>query len=129
MNDIYISDKVKAESLFEAAWNVSRAEEGLQRIGADRSRCIRVAASVIRSFSSRSFDEPEKIVGHLAAFELKIMVTSMTKYKKFALAIAAAQFAGLGSVAVHSQTLEEVVVTARKKPESLMDAPLTVSVV
>lgn len=57
------------------------------------------------------------------------MVTSMTKYKKLALAIAVAQAAGLGSVTGHSQTLEEVVVTARKKPESLMDAPVAVSVV
>lgn len=42
-------------------------EEGLQRIGADKSRCIRVAASVIRSFSNRRFDQPELNLGHLAA--------------------------------------------------------------
>ncbi|MEX1665284.1 thiolase family protein [Zhongshania arctica] len=42
-------------------------EEGLKRIGADRSRCIRVAASVMRSFSNRSLDEYDKNVGHLAA--------------------------------------------------------------
>lgn len=42
-------------------------EEGLRRIGADRKRCIRVAASVIRSFTHRRIDEPEKNIGHLAA--------------------------------------------------------------
>jgi acetyl-CoA acetyltransferase len=42
-------------------------EEGLKRIGADRSRCIKVAASVIRSFSNRRYDQPELNLGHLAA--------------------------------------------------------------
>lgn len=42
-------------------------EEGLKRIGADKSRCIKVAASVIRSFSNRRMDQPELGVGHLAA--------------------------------------------------------------
>jgi len=42
-------------------------EEGLKRIGADKSRCIKVAASVIRSFSNRRMDQPEFGVGHLAA--------------------------------------------------------------
>ncbi len=42
-------------------------EEGLKRIGADKSRCIKVAASVLRSFSDRGIDQPELSVGHLAA--------------------------------------------------------------
>jgi acetyl-CoA acetyltransferase len=43
--------------------------EGLRRIGADRSRCIRVAASVIRSFTHRRLDEPERHIGRLAALQ------------------------------------------------------------
>jgi acetyl-CoA acetyltransferase len=50
-----------------AAAAILCTEEGLQRIGADRSRCIRVAASVIRSFTHRRLDEPEKNIGRLAA--------------------------------------------------------------
>ncbi len=42
-------------------------EEGLKRIGADRSRCIKVAASVMRSFSNRRADQFELNLGHLAA--------------------------------------------------------------
>ena len=42
-------------------------EEGLKRIGADKSRCIKVAASVIRSFSNRRYDQPELNLGRLAA--------------------------------------------------------------
>lgn len=42
-------------------------EEGLKRIGADRKRAIRVAASVVRSFTRRPVDAPERGVGHLAA--------------------------------------------------------------
>ena len=49
--------------------------------------------------------------------------------KKLALAIAVSQFATLGSSTAWSQVLEEVVVTARKKAESLMDAPVAVTVV
>ena len=41
--------------------------EGLERIGADRGRAIRVAASVIRSFTHRGVDEYEKSVGRRAA--------------------------------------------------------------
>jgi acetyl-CoA acetyltransferase len=41
--------------------------EGLKRIGADRERCIRVSASVVRSFTHRGLDEPEKNAGRLAA--------------------------------------------------------------
>jgi acetyl-CoA acetyltransferase len=42
-------------------------EDGLKRIGADRRRAVRVAASVIRSFTHRRVDEPQKSIGHLAA--------------------------------------------------------------
>jgi acetyl-CoA acetyltransferase len=42
-------------------------EEGLERIGAARSRCIRVAASVVRSATSRTIDQPELNLGRLAA--------------------------------------------------------------
>jgi acetyl-CoA acetyltransferase len=44
-------------------------EDGLRRIGADRKRCIRVAASVIRSFTHRGLDEPQKAIGRLAALQ------------------------------------------------------------
>ncbi|RQS71963.1 thiolase family protein [Burkholderia sp. Bp8963] len=44
-------------------------EAGLRRIGADRSRCIKVAASVMRSFTHRRIDEPEKNIGRLAALQ------------------------------------------------------------
>lgn len=42
-------------------------EEGLERIGADRDRCVRIAASVMRSFSGRTLDQPELHIGRLAA--------------------------------------------------------------
>jgi acetyl-CoA acetyltransferase len=44
-------------------------EEGLKRIGADRSRCIRVAASVFRSFTHRRPGDAEMSIGHLAALQ------------------------------------------------------------
>jgi acetyl-CoA acetyltransferase len=44
-------------------------EEGLKRIGADKSRCIKVAASVIRSFTRRRIDEPEKHITRLASLQ------------------------------------------------------------
>lgn len=50
-----------------AAAAILCTEEGLKQIGADRSRCIRIAASVMRSFTHRSADEPEKHVSLLAA--------------------------------------------------------------
>ncbi len=50
-----------------AAAAILCTEEGLKRIGADKRRCIKVAASVIRSFGHRRLDEPEKNVGALAA--------------------------------------------------------------
>jgi acetyl-CoA acetyltransferase len=42
-------------------------DAGLKRLQADRSRCIKVAASVVRSFSNRSYTEPERNIGRLAA--------------------------------------------------------------
>jgi acetyl-CoA acetyltransferase len=50
-----------------AAAAILCTEEGLKRIGADKTRCITVAASVIRSFSNRRLDQPELHVGRLAA--------------------------------------------------------------
>lgn len=44
-------------------------EDGLRRIGANRKRCIRVAASVMRSFTHRRIDEPEKNIGRLTALQ------------------------------------------------------------
>lgn len=44
-------------------------EDGLKRIGANRSRCIRVSASVIRSFTNRRLDQPERNLGRLAALQ------------------------------------------------------------
>ncbi|WP_354683286.1 thiolase family protein [Cupriavidus necator] len=52
-----------------AAAAILCTEEGLKRIGADRSRCIRIAASVIRSFTHRSVDEPHRGIGRLAALQ------------------------------------------------------------
>ncbi|WP_028218046.1 thiolase family protein [Paraburkholderia oxyphila] len=52
-----------------AAAAILCTEEGLRRIGADRSRCIRIAASVVRSFTHRRIDEPEKGIGRLAALQ------------------------------------------------------------
>jgi acetyl-CoA acetyltransferase len=52
-----------------AAAAILCTEAGLQRIGADNSRCIKVAASVIRSFTHRRMDEPEKSIGRLAALQ------------------------------------------------------------
>jgi iron complex outermembrane receptor protein len=48
---------------------------------------------------------------------------------KLAIAVIATQIFSTHSVAVHAQVLEEVLVTARKKTESLMDVPVAVSVV
>lgn len=42
-------------------------DEGMKRIGADKGRCIKVAASVVRSFTHRRLDEPDKNIGRLAA--------------------------------------------------------------
>lgn len=50
-----------------AAAAIVCTEEGLRRIGADRKRCVRVAASVIRSFTHRRLDQPELHIGRLAA--------------------------------------------------------------
>jgi acetyl-CoA acetyltransferase len=50
-----------------AAAAILCTEEGLKRIGADKSRCIRISASVLRSFSPRPLDRPDLNVGRLAA--------------------------------------------------------------
>ena len=50
-----------------AAAAILCTEDGLRRIGADKSRCIKVAASVIRSFSNRRYDQPELHLARLAA--------------------------------------------------------------
>lgn len=50
-----------------AAAAIICTEEGLKRIGADRSRCIKVAASVVRSATSRSIDQHELNLARLAA--------------------------------------------------------------
>jgi acetyl-CoA acetyltransferase len=50
-----------------AAAAILCTEAGLRRIGADRKRCIRISASVLRSFSPRGLDQPELNVGRLAA--------------------------------------------------------------
>lgn len=50
-----------------AAAAIVCTEAGLKRIGADRSRCIKVSASVIRSASSRSIDQHELNLARLAA--------------------------------------------------------------
>jgi len=52
-----------------AAAAILCTDEGLRRIGVDRKRCIRVAASVIRSFTHRRLDEPEKHISRLAALQ------------------------------------------------------------
>ena len=49
--------------------------------------------------------------------------------KKLVLAIATMHLTFMGSTLVHAQALEEVIVTARKLTESLMDAPVAVSVI
>lgn len=50
-----------------AAAAIICTEEGLKRIGADRSRCIKVAASVVRSATSRTIDQHELNLARLAA--------------------------------------------------------------
>jgi len=49
--------------------------------------------------------------------------------KKLLRAIAMAQLTLAGSTLSYAQVLEEVIVTARKQAENLMDAPVAVSVV
>ncbi|KAB7590662.1 thiolase family protein, partial [Verminephrobacter sp. Larva24] len=41
----------------------------IERLGADRSRCVRVAASVMRSFSHRTLAQPYLHVSRLAALQ------------------------------------------------------------
>jgi len=52
-----------------AAAAILCTEEGLKRIGADKSRCIKVVASVIRSFTHRRLEEPQKHITRLAALQ------------------------------------------------------------
>lgn len=52
-----------------AAAAIVCTEEGLRRTGADRTRCIRVAASVLRSFTHRGLDQPERSIGRLAGLQ------------------------------------------------------------
>ena len=44
-------------------------EAGLKRIGASRSRSVRLAASVMRSSTARALDEPARNIGRLAALQ------------------------------------------------------------
>ena len=53
----------------------------------------------------------------------------MNKMKKLITAAIASYYALMIPQIAYSQMLEEVLVTARKRPETLMDAPLAVSVV
>lgn len=50
-----------------AAAAIVCTEEGLRRIGADRRRCIRIAASVVRSFTHRGIGDAANSIGRLAA--------------------------------------------------------------
>ncbi len=52
-----------------AAAAILCTDEGLRRIGGDRRRSVRVAASVVRSFTHRQLDEPAKHVSRLAALQ------------------------------------------------------------
>lgn len=52
-----------------AAAAILCTQDGLERLGADPARCIRVAASTVRSFMHRPVDRPEKSIGRLAAME------------------------------------------------------------
>ena len=52
-----------------AAAAILCTKEGLKRIGADKSRSIKVAASVVRSFTHRRLEETEKNIGRLASLE------------------------------------------------------------
>ncbi len=42
-------------------------EAGMRRLNGARARCVKVAASVMRSFSSRRLDQPQQSIGALAA--------------------------------------------------------------
>ena len=50
-----------------AAATIVCSEAGLKRLGANRARAVRVAASVIRSFTHRPVEAPERSAGRLAA--------------------------------------------------------------
>ncbi len=50
-----------------AAAAIVCTEAGLRRVAADPRRAVRVAASVVRSFTQRGLHEPHKSIGHRAA--------------------------------------------------------------
>lgn len=50
-----------------AAAAVVCTESGLRRLGVDPRRAVRVAASVVRSFTQRPISEPQRSIGHRAA--------------------------------------------------------------
>ncbi len=52
-----------------AAALILATEDGLRRLGADNSRAIRLAASVVRSATDRDMDDPERSAGTLTAGE------------------------------------------------------------
>ncbi|MFA5939955.1 MAG: thiolase family protein [Sinimarinibacterium sp.] len=52
-----------------AAAAILCSEAGLARLGLDKRRCVRVAASVVRSFTHRPLDKPEQHIGRLAALK------------------------------------------------------------
>lgn len=52
-----------------AAAAIICSEAGLRKLGADKSRCIRILASVMRSSTSRTEDEPQRHVSALTARE------------------------------------------------------------
>lgn len=52
-----------------AAAAILCTEAGLKRIGADPRRCIKIAASVMRSFGTRGLDRPDLHVSRLAALQ------------------------------------------------------------
>lgn len=50
-----------------AAAAILCSEAGLARLGLDKRRCVRIAASVVRSFTHRPLDQPQQHIGRLAA--------------------------------------------------------------
>ncbi|MBW8836812.1 MAG: thiolase family protein, partial [Burkholderia sp.] len=50
-----------------AAAAILCTEAGLKRLSADRNRCVKVAASVVRSFTNRAIDAADQTVGRLAS--------------------------------------------------------------
>ncbi len=50
-----------------AAAAILCTEAGLKRLSADRNRCVKVVASVVRSFTNRAIDAADQTVGKLAS--------------------------------------------------------------